>query len=103
MMVHGLVWDDEGDPQGNVVHIARHGVFVWEVREVLESAPVFLEAEESLGPNPVFVAIGYTAAGRLLEVWGIQFEKPAAQGLVANGDGDGCPSTLPTDPPERAR
>lgn len=76
MEVDGLVWDDEEDPEGNVHHIARHGVDVWEVREVLESAPVFLEAEQSLGPNPVFVAIGHTAAGRLLEVWGIHFQNP---------------------------
>lgn len=73
MELRGLVWDDEDDPEGNIQHIARHRVRPWEVREVLESAPVFREAEESYGPNPVYVAIGFTAAGRLLEVWGIHF------------------------------
>lgn len=80
MEICGLIWDDEDDPEGNVRHIARHDVQPWEVREVLESAPVFLEVEESFGPNPVFVAIGCTVSGRLLEVWGIHFQNPPREG-----------------------
>ncbi len=69
-----MVWDEEEDPDGNVKHLARHHVEPWEVREVLEGGPVFRRTLED-GENPTFVVVGYTAAGRLLEVWGIYFEQ----------------------------
>ena len=76
MEIRGLTWDAEDDPDGNVQHIQKHGVTQWDVRDVLESAPVFKRARRESGPNPVYVAIGYTSAGRLLEVWGIHFQDP---------------------------
>lgn len=79
LLISGLDWDDEDDPDGNVQHIAKHHVTPSEVREVLEGAPVFFPVPED-GPNPVFVAVGMTAAGRLLEVWGIYFEQPPKHG-----------------------
>lgn len=71
----GLDWDDDDDADGNVQHIAKHGVSPEEVREVLESGPVFWPAEPG-GPNPFYVAVGVTAQGRLLEVWGIHCQSP---------------------------
>jgi hypothetical protein len=79
LVIKGLVWDDEEDPDGNVQHLARHHVQQWEVREVLEGGPVFRRTLED-GANPTFVVVGYTAAGRLLEVWGIYFEQPPKTG-----------------------
>ena len=70
----GLVWDDEDDPDGNVQHIARHGITPWEVRQALRDARVFIESDEVDGPNPVYVAVGPTANGKLLEVWGIHVQ-----------------------------
>lgn len=77
----GLVWDDEDDPDGNVQHIARHGITPWEVRQALRDARVFIESDEVDGPNPVYVAVGPTASGKLLEVWGIHFQSPPMQGF----------------------
>ena len=50
-----------------------------EVTEVLTSAPVFIRAETD-GDTPYFLAIGHTASGRLLEVWGIYYESPPKMG-----------------------
>jgi hypothetical protein len=50
-----------------------------EVRQVLQGAPVF-QREATDGPNPVYVAIGPTGRGRLLEVWGIYYESPPKTG-----------------------
>ena len=80
-MLHitGLDWDDDQDAEGNVRHIARHKGSVGEVTEVMTSAPVFVRVETE-GDNPYFVAIGHTASGRLLEVWGIYYESPPKAG-----------------------
>ena len=75
----GLDWDDADDPDGNVQHIAKHGVTTLEVRQVLQGAPVFRE-EDRYGPNPVYLAVGPTASGQLLEVHGIFFRNPPKQG-----------------------
>lgn len=74
-MLHitSLDWDDDQDDEGNVRHIARHKVSVGEVAEVMTSAPVFVRVETE-GDNPYFVAIGHTASGRFLEIWGIYYE-----------------------------
>lgn len=79
MIIHGLVWDDEEDSTGNVCHLVPHPVTPGEVREVLEGAPLF-ERVPADGANPVFVAVGHTLSGRLLEVWGIYFEQPPKKG-----------------------
>ena len=76
----GLDWDADDDPEGNAQHIARHNVTPAEVREVLEGAPDFLPVDTE-GPNPCYVAVGFTAGGRLLEVWGIHFQGPPLAGF----------------------
>ena len=77
MKIRGLDWDDDDDPAGNVQHIRLHGVTPSEVAEVLEGAPSFFVVEpRSEGRNPYYVAVGYTAEGRLLEVWGVLYLSP---------------------------
>ena len=77
----GLVRDDEDDPDDDVQHIARHGITPREVRQALRGALVFIASDEVDGPNPVYVAVGPTASGKLLEVWGIHFQSPPMQGF----------------------
>jgi hypothetical protein len=77
----GLVWDDEDDPEGNVAHIARHGLTPWEVRQALLRARLFIATANPEGPNPVYVAVGPTVSGKLLEIWGIHFQAPPLQGF----------------------
>ena len=73
IVIKALDWDDPNDPRGNVKHIARHDVTPQEVEEVLQSAPVFHRVEAE-GQNAYFEVIGPTAAGRLLEIWGIYYQ-----------------------------
>ena len=77
--ITSLDLDDDQDDEGNVRHIARHKVIVAEVAEVMTSAPVFVRVETE-GDNPYFVAIGHTASGRFLEIWGIYYESPPKAG-----------------------
>jgi uncharacterized DUF497 family protein len=61
-----IAWDDDGDEQGNVQHIAEHGVTPEEVEDILEAAfesDVF--RSQSSGRPAV---IGETSGGRTLIV-----------------------------------
>jgi hypothetical protein len=58
------LWDLDDDPEGNVMHIAEHGIAPIEVDEVLNN-PIGHDISESSGRPLIF---GYTAAGRLLVV-----------------------------------
>lgn len=42
MHLQGFEWDREDDPDGNVAHIAKHGVVPEEVEEVLVDNPLVL-------------------------------------------------------------
>lgn len=80
--IKGLDWDDENDPEGNVQHIAKHGVTPREVSEVLESGPaVFLLEMETEEGSPYYVVVGYTAEGRMLEVYGVLYKAPPVDGF----------------------
>ena len=59
-----VIWDLDDDPQGNVQHIAEHGITKAEVVEVLDR-PDAHEVSRSSG-RPV--AIGTTSTGRTLLV-----------------------------------
>ena len=59
-----VIWDLDDDPQGNVQHIAEHGITKAEVVEVLDR-PDAREVSRSSG-RPV--AIGTTSTGRTLLV-----------------------------------
>jgi len=63
MFLH-LIWDLDADPQGNVQHIAEHGITKAEVMDVL-SRPETREESRSSG-RPV--AIGTTSEGRTILV-----------------------------------
>ena len=63
-MTFHVIWDLEDDPQGNVQHIAEHGITKAEVLEVLDR-PVARETSRSTG-RPV--AIGATSTGRTILV-----------------------------------
>jgi len=63
MFLH-LIWDLDDDPQGNVQHIAEHGITKAEVMDVL-SRPETREESRSSG-RPV--AIGTTSEGRTILV-----------------------------------
>ena len=54
-----IIWDDEERPQGNVQHIAEHGLTVEEVEYVLEN-PTEETRSASTGRPCCF---GYTPAG----------------------------------------
>ena len=63
MFLH-LIWDLEDDPQGNVQHIAEHGITKAEVVEVLARPETREESRSSGRP----VAIGATSSGRTILV-----------------------------------
>ena len=63
MFLH-LIWDLDDDPQGNVQHIAEHGITKAEVVEVLGRPETREESRSSGRP----VAIGSTSTGRTILV-----------------------------------
>jgi len=64
MSVLHVIWDLDDDPEGNVQHIAAHGVTKAEVVEVLDRP----EADEVSRSSGRPVAIGTTSAGRTILV-----------------------------------
>ena len=63
MFLH-VIWDLDDDPEGNVQHIAEHGVTKAEVLEVLARPETREESRSSGRP----VAIGATSTGRTILV-----------------------------------
>jgi hypothetical protein len=59
-----IIWDLDDDPDGNVHHIAEHGLSKAEVREVLLN-PSSRGSSESSGAPTVY---GWTATGRYIIV-----------------------------------
>jgi uncharacterized DUF497 family protein len=60
-----MIWDLEDDPDGNIRHIAEHGVTVEEVEEVLADPDNSTEVSESSDRSITF---GETLNGRYLAV-----------------------------------
>ena len=60
-----IIWDLVDDPDGNVQHIAAHGITVEEVEEVLLDRDSEDTASRSSGRPITF---GYTSSGRYLAV-----------------------------------
>ncbi len=58
------IWDLDDDPEGNVQHIAEHGITKDEVEQVLEN-PEGIESSRSSG-RPI--AFGETSTGRIIAV-----------------------------------
>jgi len=63
MRIQGFEWDGEDDPQGNVAHIARHGVVPEEVEEALVDNPLVLRTGDGR-----YLGYGETGDGRPLFV-----------------------------------
>ena len=59
-----FIWDDPDDPQGNVEHIAEHGLTVDEVEYVLESPTAEARSDSSRRP----CCFGYTPADEYIIV-----------------------------------
>ena len=59
-----IIWDLDDDPEGNVEHIAEHGITKDEVTEIVEN-PSGYETSRSSG-RPI--AFGRTTEGRLIYV-----------------------------------
>ncbi len=59
-----IIWDDDADLDGNVQHIAEHGLTPDEVCEVLNN-PTGKDESQSSGEEAVF---GYTPDGRYIIV-----------------------------------
>lgn len=67
-------WDLEDDPDGNVQHIAEHGVTVEEVEEILSDPDNSTEVSASSARSITF---GETSAGRYLAVvWETALDNP---------------------------
>ena len=60
-----VIWDLPDDPDGNVQHIAEHGISVDEVEDVLRDRDSTDTISKSSGQPITF---GYTSAGRYLAV-----------------------------------
>lgn len=59
------IWDLEEDPEGNVQHIAEHGVTVEEAEEVVDDRYAAAVASRTSGRPTVF---GWTSTGKHLAV-----------------------------------
>jgi hypothetical protein len=69
-----VLWDLEDDPDGNIRHIAEHGVMPEEVEEVLNDRQSQTVYSASSGRPITF---GWTAEGRYLAVvWEVADELP---------------------------
>ena len=64
MLIEQVVWDLEDDPDGNVQHIAEHGLSVDEVEDVLYAAEDVLVSQSSGRP----ITFGETRTGRRIAV-----------------------------------
>jgi hypothetical protein len=87
-----IVWDDEDDPNGNVQHIARHGLVPDEVEQVLRNprnrTTVSLSSERP-------VTFGRTESGKFIAVtWDLIQRDPRTVYPV---------TAYPVPPPRRRR
>ena len=64
MWIEQIVWDLGDDPDGNVQHIAEHGLTVDEVEDVLSAAEELLASHSSGRP----ITFGETRTGRYIAV-----------------------------------
>jgi uncharacterized DUF497 family protein len=60
-----IIWDDDDDPEGNVQHIAEHGLTIDEVESVLADPRSITGKSRSSGRPITF---GYTDTGRYIGV-----------------------------------
>ena len=60
-----MIWDLDEDPDGNVAHIAEHGITPRDVEDVLFDPESVTTSSRSSGENVTF---GYTTSGEYLAV-----------------------------------
>lgn len=64
MRITQIIWDLDDEPDGNVRHIAEHGISVEEVEEVLYAAVEVIASQSSGRP----LTFGETSTGKYLAV-----------------------------------
>jgi uncharacterized DUF497 family protein len=74
-----IIWDLDGDPDGNVQHVADHGVTKEEVEEVLQRPAGIDRSRSSQRP----IAFGWTSAGRFLAVVFEEIDRDTAYPVTA--------------------
>lgn len=79
MVILELIWSDD-----RIAHIARHRVLPEEVEEVCFGASLVLRAKTA-GPNPVYLVLGRTDAGRHLLCVIISFPDGRGYPVTARG------------------
>jgi uncharacterized DUF497 family protein len=74
MHAFDILWDLDDDPEGNVQHIAEHGITVDDVEEVLSDPDASIDVSKSSGRSITF---GETSDGRYLAVvWETALDDP---------------------------
>jgi len=75
MRIERVVWDLDDDPDGNVRHIAEHGLSIEEVEDVLYSAEEVMASNSSGRP----ITFGETSTGKnIVVVFEVIDEDPLA-------------------------
>lgn len=64
MRITQIFWDLDDDPDGNVQHIAEHGISIEEVEDVLYAAEAVVASQSSGRP----ITFGETGTGRYIAV-----------------------------------
>ena len=64
MQISRILWDLDDDPDGNVQHIAEHGISTEEVEDVLYAATEVVASESSGRP----ITFGETSTGKYIAV-----------------------------------
>lgn len=64
MRIQRIFWDLDDDPEGNVQHVAEHGISVEEVEAVLYAAQEVVASESSGRP----ITFGETSTGKYIAV-----------------------------------
>jgi len=78
MRIRGFEWDHEDDADGNVAHIAKHGVVPEEVEEALVDDPLVLRTGDGR-----YLGYGTTGDGRPLFVVFVSTSGGIARPLTA--------------------
>jgi uncharacterized DUF497 family protein len=64
MRIRRIVWDLDDDPEGNVRHVAEHGITIEEVEDVLYAADEVIASQSSGRP----ITFGETGTGKYIAV-----------------------------------
>lgn len=75
-----VIWDDDDEPEGNIRHIAEHGLTIEDVEHVLEN-PTDEAVSQSTGRTCCF---GYTPGGDFIIVVYEQLDEDAIRPITAH-------------------